>query len=272
MAQPNFPTPPPQLPEEIKISFPAPKILLITLSREPALNAINTEMHWALHNLYVWLDTQPSLICAILTGKGRAFCAGADLKEWHEGRQGKTPSGGFGGLSRRGGKKPVICAVNGICFGGGCEMIINADIVIASGKAQFALPEVTIGVTALQGALPRLIRTVGRQRATEMALTGRRLGAQEAKEWGLVNKVVPDGQDVVAEAVKMASLIASHSPDAVIVSREGLKMGWEGLGAEEATKIWGESWYARMYDGENMKEGVRSFVDKRKPRWVESKL
>lgn len=91
---------------------------------------------------------------------------------------------GFAGLSRRTGRKPVIAAVNGICFGGGCEAIINCDMVLASRNAQFSLPEVKIGVVAQAGALPRLIRTVGRQRAMEMALTGRAITAEEAKEWG----------------------------------------------------------------------------------------
>lgn len=150
-------------------------------------------------------------------------------------------------------------------------MIINADIVIAETQAVFGLPEVKIGVMALAGALPRLARTVGRQRAMEMALTGRTLGAEEAREWGLVNKVVPEGK-CVEEAVKMAELIAANSPDSVIVTREGVKIGWDGVGAEEGTRLIMENWYPRMDKGENMKEGVRSFVEKRKPKWVPSKL
>lgn len=149
-------------------------------------------------------------------------------------------------------------------------MIINADIVVANRKAVFGLPEVKIGVVALAGALTRLVRTVGRQRAMEMALTGRPLPAEEAREWGLVNKVV-DG-DVVEEAIQIAEVISANSPDSVIVSREGVKLGWEGVGAEEGTRLLMENWYERMDGGENMKEGVRSFVEKRKPKWVESKL
>lgn len=106
-------------------------------------------------------------------------------------------------------------------------MIINADIVIADQSAKFALPEVKIGVIALAGALTRLVRTVGKQRAMEMALTGRVLMAEEAREWGLVNRVVEDGT-CVEEAVKMAEVIAGNSPDSVIVSRQGVMMGWEG--------------------------------------------
>jgi enoyl-CoA hydratase/carnithine racemase len=150
-------------------------------------------------------------------------------------------------------------------------MVVNADIVIADEGASFALPEVKIGVIALAGALTRLVRTVGKQRAMEMALTGRTLSASEARDWGLVNKVVGAGQ-CVGEAIKMAESIAANSPDSVIVSREGIKMGWEGMSAEEGTRLLKEGWYARMVGGENQLEGVRSFVERRKPRWIPSKL
>lgn len=181
---------------------------------------------------------------------------------------------GFGGLSNRsGGKKPIIAAVNGLCFGGGMEMVINCDMVVADGaKARFGLPEVGKGVIALAGALPRLMRTVGRQRAGEMALLGRvSYTAEEMKGWGLVNFVVGEGR-VVEEAVKVAEELAGNSPDAVIATREGLRMGWEGVGPEMATEIVERGIYGRIDAGENMKEGVRSFVEKRKPRWVDSKL
>jgi enoyl-CoA hydratase/carnithine racemase len=285
MSSTQFATPPPPVRDSI-ISFPKPTILLITLNRPKDLNCINTPGHYELDALYKWFDAEPSLRCAILTGNGRAFCAGADLKEWNsanntssnkqeglsrEQKERSMPPSGFGALSRRGGKKPVICAVNGFCFGGGCEMIINADIVVADEGVQFGLPEVKIGVVALAGALTRLTRTVGRQRAMEMALTGRSLGAEEAREWGLVNKVVKKGT-CVNEAVKIAEVISGNSPDSVIVSREGIKMGWEGVGAEEGTRLLAENWYSRMDKGDNMKEGVKSFVEKRKPRWVPSKL
>ncbi|PSS25525.1 hypothetical protein M430DRAFT_39599 [Amorphotheca resinae ATCC 22711] len=278
-----FTTPPPPLQSAIA-TFPHPAVLLVTLNRPKDLNCISTPGHYELDALWRWYDTEPSLRCAILTGNGRAFCAGADLKEWHasqsspnsnstsnsETRRSMPPSG-FGGLSRRSGKKPIICAVNGACLGGGCEMIINADLVIAERGAVFGLPEVKIGVVALAGALTRLVRTVGRQRAMEMALTGRPLDAQEVRDWGLVNRVVEKGEGV-REAVRVAVVIAGNSPDSVIVSREGVKMGWEGVGAEEGTRLVLENWYSKMDKGENMKEGVRSFVEKRKPEWVPSKL
>jgi len=278
----SFNTAPPAVTHAI-VSFPAPTILLVTFNRPKSLNCINTAGHWELDALFEWMDNEPLIRCGIVTGAGRAFCAGADLKEWDgqnassEKRSRFMPSGGFGGLSRRSGKKPIIAAVNGICFGGGCEMIINTDIVIASEKASFALPEVKRGVVAIAGALTRLVRTVGKQRAMEMALTGRTLSSHEAEKWGLVNEVVGSGgegasSDVVKAAIRVAESIAENSPDSIIISREGIKMGWEGVGAEEGTRKIGEEIYPKMNMGENMTEGVRAFVEKRKPKWVPSKL
>jgi enoyl-CoA hydratase/carnithine racemase len=125
----------------------------------------------------------------------------------------------------------------------------------------------------MAGALPRIIRTIGRQRAMEMALTGRTVSAQVAKEWGLVNKVVGTKEgEVVDAAVEYAKMIAENSPDSIIVTRESIKLGWEGLGAEEATRLANETWYARLQSGENIKEALQAFVEKRKPKWVSSKL
>jgi enoyl-CoA hydratase/carnithine racemase len=244
--------------------------------------------------LWAWYDAQPQLRCAVLTGgaDARAFCAGADLREWdvnnnnadggggggeEEGRAARYRERwlqeGFGGLSNRAGKKPVVAAVNGLCFGGGMEMVINCDLVVADGKrARFGLPEVTKGVIAVAGALPRLVRTVGRQRAAEMALLGRiGYGAEEMRRWGLVNFVVGEGK-AVEEAVRLAGEIAGNSPDAVIASREGLRLGWEAMGPQMGTEVLERGMYGRMDGGENMKEGVRSFVEKRKPVWKDSKL
>ncbi|KAK7752018.1 hypothetical protein SLS62_005980 [Diatrype stigma] len=340
---PKLTSPPPPVPEA-EIAFPRPNVLLVTLNRPAQLNAIPRQQHFALARLWDWYDEQPALRCAVFTGRGRAFCAGADLKEWDgvlgggggngsdiqsngggtvvlekteltqdgTGAPGvalrstttssgtnpdtgagldatrRTPPTGFGGLSNRGGKKPVIAAVNGICFGGGMEMALNCDLVVASARAaRFALPEVAVGVVALAGALPRLARSVGRQRAMEMALSARRYGAREMREWGVVNEVVEDegesedgGKDgsgkgygaVVEAALAWADRIAANSPDAVIVSREGVKMGWEGVNAEVATDLIIKGWYGRIEKGENMVEGVRSFVEKRKPVWKDSKL
>ncbi|KAK4222973.1 putative enoyl-CoA hydratase/carnithine racemase [Podospora fimiseda] len=272
-------SPPPQVPNTL-VTFPKPHILLVTLNRPKQLNAIPIAQHHALASLWHWYDNQLYLRCAVLTGTGRAFCAGADLKEWDQhnnntnpddGSHQQQPVEGFGGLSNRTGKKPIIAAVNGLCYGGGMEMVINCDLVLASdSNAKFGLPEVTKGVVAVAGALPRLVRIVGRQRASELALLGR-VGytAREMKEWGLVNFVVEgEGDKVVEEAVKVAEEMAGNcSPDAVIVSREGLRMGMEGVGPVLGTEVVMRGVFGRIDKGENMKEGTRSFVEKRKAVW-----
>lgn len=151
-------------------------------------------------------------------------------------------------------------------------MALNCDMVIAAATAKFALPEVTIGVIALAGALPRLVRTVGRQRAAEMALAGKAYAAKEMQGWGVVNEVVEKEGDVLEAALNWARKIAANSPDAVVVSREGLKLGWEGVGPEQGTDLLIRGWYPRIETGQNAVEGVKSFVERRKPVWVDSKL
>lgn len=156
-------------------------------------------------------------------------------------------------------------------------MVINCDLVLASPRAVFGLPEAQVGVVASAGALPRLARTVGRQRAMEMALTGRQVSAHEARSWGLVNLVTDgagEGDDggVVEAAVRWARMVADNSPDSVIVSKAGVEEGWTSGGVEDGTDRVLKGLYARMDGGQNMKEGIRAFVEKRKPRWVDSKL
>ncbi|KAE8351087.1 ClpP/crotonase-like domain-containing protein [Aspergillus coremiiformis] len=269
----SFKTPPPT-PQYAKLTFPTAHVLLVTLTRPGDLNCINTTGHHELHTIWEWMDDEPRVRVGVLTGEGRAFCAGADLKVNEVGakQQPLLPPTGFGGLSRRSGKKPVVCAVNGLCLGGGCEMIVNVDLVVACEQAFFGFPEVRRGVVAIAGALPRVIRTIGRQRAMEMVLTGRRVSAAEAEKWGMVNEVVATPEAVVTRALDIAGQIAANSPDAVIISREGLKLGWEGLGADEGSRYLIETWLKRLNEGDNIKEGLGAFVEKRKPMWVDTTI
>ena len=193
--------------------------------------------------------------------------------------RGDPLSSGFGGISRRRGHKPIIAAVNGLAHGGGCEIIVNCDIVLASPSAVFALPEVKRGVVAMAGALPRLARVIGRMRAMEMALTGRNVSAKEAKTWGLCNAISEkDGDGIEAEggvvplAISWAEQISKNSPDSVITSKEGIELAWDGIGVEEGSQRLVDGLWKRMEGGENIKEGLRAFVEKRVPRWVNSKL
>lgn len=157
------------------------------------------------------------------------------------------------------------------------EMVANCDLVVAGTHGvKFGLPEAKRGVVALAGSLPRLMRTLGKHRATELVLLGRTYTPQEMKEWGIVNIVVDnsDGKTdaVVEEAVRLAAEVAESSPDSVITSREGLRLGWEPVGPVLATEILGRGLYGRMDGGENMKEGLSSFAERRKPRWKNSNL
>lgn len=183
----------------------------------------------------------------------------------------KPPATGFGGMSMRTGKKPIIAAVNGLAYGGGCEMVVNADIVLAAPAAKFVIQDVKVGTLACGGVLPRLVLILGMQRATEMALTGRAVGAAEARAWGLVNRVVGEGEDVVEKGVEMAGVVAGNSPDSVIGTREGLRKGWLGGEAVEVNERLYLGWGPHC-EYENYHEGIRAFVEKRRPRWVDSKL
>jgi enoyl-CoA hydratase/carnithine racemase len=181
------------------------------------------------------------------------------------------PPSGFGGFTSRIGKKPVIAAVNGHAHGGGFEIALNSDIVLASSSATFRLPDVSRGTAAMLGAFPRLLYHVGLQRAMLMALTAYTLGPEEAKEWGIVLKVVP-GEKLMEEAVGIAKVIAGMSPDSIIVSRSGVRLGLEMAGVERATQITKDVYGKRLMEGENVREGLRAFLEKREARWVPSKL
>ncbi|KAH6898116.1 ClpP/crotonase-like domain-containing protein [Thelonectria olida] len=148
-------------------------------------------------SVWKWFDAEPNLSVAIITGTSRAFSAGADLKEWNNSmaddadpskRMGNAPA--FKPLSRRLGKKPVIAALNGLAMGGDCEFVVNCDLAVAAEDAYFGLPEIRRGIAAIGGALPRLIRTIGLQRASEFALTRRNVAAREMLRLGIVNRVV----------------------------------------------------------------------------------
>lgn len=179
---------------------------------------------------------------------------------------------GLAGLPRRAGKKPIIAAVNGICMGGGFEMVANCDLVVASETATFALPEAKRGIVPVAGCLPRLTRVLGLQRTTDLALTGRTVTAETLYNWGLISRMVPARSDVVDAAIELAQQLCRNSPDALIVGRIGIRLGWETSSVENATERLANEWYPKLMKGANFSEGIRAFVEKREPQWINSKL
>jgi enoyl-CoA hydratase/carnithine racemase len=179
---------------------------------------------------------------------------------------------GLAGLPRRSGKKPIIAAVNGICMGGGFEMVANCDLVVAASTAIFSLPEVKRGIVPVAGCLPRLTQILGLQRTTYLALTGKNVGAKQLYEWGLVNELVELEADVTHAAVQLAQDMCKNSPDALIVGRLAIRLSWEASNVEEAVSICADQWYPRLIGGPNFAEGIQAFVEKRSPVWVNSKL
>ncbi|KAF7325879.1 hypothetical protein MKEN_00438700 [Mycena kentingensis (nom. inval.)] len=267
---------PPQVSSEILLSFPKPHLLLITLNRPKSLNAFTPGMLQDMRSVLNWFEEEPELWVVILTGTGRAFCAGADLKAWDRSEQSAKPQHydtilneihGFGSVSRRVSKKPFIAAVNGGSYGGGTEMVMNCDLVVASKDAQFALPEVKRGVVAVQGAIPRLARTAGHQLASEMLLLGEPIKAEDAKNrFGFVNVVVP-ATDVLPTAIALAERITANSPDSIQSTKIGL-LHAQNHGNEVVVSLQARSpeHQGQMF-GDNVKEGLRAFSEKRLPVW-----
>ncbi|KAI1853993.1 hypothetical protein JX266_001134 [Neoarthrinium moseri] len=275
---PDFKTPPPPT-SVVTIEFPEKHVLLVTINRERAMNAIPMAGHWEGEALWKWFDNEPSLRVAVVTGRGqKSFSAGADLIEQNDRKKSANakvpqhmPPGGFLGLSRRRGLKPVIAAVNGFALGGGFEIALNCDLVLASPTAKFGLTEVKRGLYAAAGGLPRVVKTFGMQLAAEIALTGRMLTAQELQQYGFL-RVSESQESVVGNALKLAKEIASQSPDAVIVSRAGLRDAWENASVERSAQLTEERWSQKLFEGENFRIGVEAFANKKQPAWVPSKL
>ncbi|KAI0050588.1 ClpP crotonase [Auriscalpium vulgare] len=273
-----FASPPPAHSPALTLEFPDAHILLLCFNRPDALNAVSDPMRDDINAVMRWFDNEPDLWAAIITGAGRAFCAGADLKAWlAKQKRGRSDEQediaasiyGFGALSRRVSPKPVIAAVNGGAFGGGVEIVLNCDLVIASDAASFALPEVKRGVVAAQGVIPRLRIVAGHQLAAEMLLLGRTVGAAEAQQrFGFVNAVVPADQ-LLPTAIAWAKQIVANSPDAVQSTKRGLVLAAEHGNVERA--VIAHAWSPesrRAYTGSNIKEGLLAFEQKRRPTWT----
>src|SRR5689334_9913437 len=241
-------------------------VTLITLNRPKALNALNTGVLAELILAFAAYDEDESQRCAVLTGSERAFAAGADIKEMSDrGFAHMYSSNFFAGWEKvTATRKPWIAAVAGYALGGGCEVAMLADIIIAADNAQFGQPEIKIGVTPGMGGTQRLARAIGKSKAMEMCLTGRMMGAVEAEQSGLVSKVVPV-DSLLDEAMKMAETIAGMPPLAALANKELV------AAAYETTLTHGITFEKRLFNGvfstEDRVEGMSAFTAKRKPVW-----
>ena len=242
-------------------------VTLITLNRPQALNALNAQVLAELIDAFAAFDADASQGCAVLTGSERAFAAGADIKEMSGmGFAAMYGTNHFGGYERiTATRKPIIAAVAGYALGGGCELAMMCDFILAADTAKFGQPEIKLGVSPGMGGSQRLARAVGKAKAMEMCLTGRMMNAEEAERAGLVARVVPAGE-LVADALKTAATIAAMAPLAVLANKEMVNAAFE------TTLAQGVQFERRLFHGlfgtEDQKEGMAAFVEKRPGNWT----
>jgi crotonobetainyl-CoA hydratase len=240
---------------------------IVTIDRPEAHNALNAVCHFELEEVFDKFAGDDEQWVAIITGAGpKAFCAGHDLKQQASGGGLATPPKGFGGLTKRFDlAKPVIAAVNGIAMGGGFEIALACDIVVASENAVFALPEPRVGLAALAGGIQRLPREIGLKRAMGMMLTGHRVNAEEAFSLGLVNEVVSG--DVLEAARRWAAEILACSPMSVRATKEAVLRGLSRSISEGISEEWEYPAMKAMLASADAVEGPQAFAEKRKPNW-----
>jgi enoyl-CoA hydratase/carnithine racemase len=242
-------------------------LTIITINRPAVHNALNAAAHRELEAAFDAFEADSEQWVAILTGAGeKAFCAGHDLRQQAAGGGLDTPSSGFAGLTARFGmQKPVIAAVNGAAMGGGFEAALACDLIIASERAIFALPEPRVGMAALAGGLQRLPREIGLKRAMGMLLTGRRVTAQEGFDAGFVTEVVPE--NVLAAARRWGEQILCCSPMSVRATKEAVLRGLSSSVEEAMVAEWEYPAMKTMLASADFIEGPLAFAEKRAPRW-----
>jgi enoyl-CoA hydratase/carnithine racemase len=243
------------------------RVRIVTLNRPEVLNALHSDAHHELEKVWDEFAARDDLWVGIVTGAGeRAFSAGNDLKVTAAGKRGTSPRSGFGGLcSRLDLDKPLIAAVNGIAMGGGFEIALACDIIIAAENAIFALPEPRVGLIAGAGGVHRLPRMIPMKQAMGMILTGRRVGAKEGKELGFVTATAPEGQ-ALAEARRWAEMILECSPMAVRASKQCVYRGLDEANLADALSARYPTQEANM-KSQDWIEGPKAFAEKRKPNW-----
>jgi len=242
------------------------KVGVIRLNRPQALNALNAALMTELGAAIAACEADPNIVCMVITGSEKAFAAGADIKEmanksYLDAFMSDFP-GGWHQIARA--RKPVIAAVAGFALGGGCELAMQCDLIIAADTAKFGQPEIKLGVIPGIGGTQRLTRAVGKAKAMDLCLTGRMMDAAEAERCGLVARVVP-AASLLDEAMKVAETIASMSLPALMVAKEAVNAAFEttlaeGIRFERRT-------FQALFATSDQKEGMVAFVEKRPPKF-----
>ncbi|WP_313806856.1 enoyl-CoA hydratase-related protein [Sphingobium sp.] len=244
-------------------------IAVLTIERQDRMNALHPAAHHELSDLFDRLPSMKGIRVVVVTGGGdRAFCAGYDLKDNLESGVMEIGSGGFAGFNARTDYPlPVIAAVNGLALGGGFELALACDFIVAADTATFALPEPKVGWAALGGGIQRLPRAVGMKRAMDIILTGRVVKADEAFAIGLVSEVVPR-QDLMAAARRWASEVATCAPLSIRCSKEVAYGSFDLPSLSDALDISRFPLTQRVMESEDAVEGKRAFTERRPPRWT----
>lgn len=240
------------------------RVGLIRLNRPQALNALSAQLLDELFAALTDFDRDPGIGALVITGNEKAFSAGADIKEMADASPADLLARGLTDRWHRIARirKPIIAAVSGHCLGGGCELALTCDMIVASETAQFGQPEINIGVIPGAGGTQRLTRIVGKALAMEMVLNGRRLTAQEAQQYGLVNRIAPV-ERFLAEALDLARQIADRAPVAVQLGKEAVNKAYEMTLAEGLALE--QKYFYLLFATEDQKEGMAAFVEKRAP-------
>ncbi|MBZ0296405.1 MAG: enoyl-CoA hydratase/isomerase family protein [Anaerolineae bacterium] len=251
--------------EHILTETPAEDVGLIRLNRPQALNALNGPMMLEVYDQLEAFDADPQIGCIVLTGSEKAFAAGADIKQMAEANAVAIMTDDFTDWSRIGRiGKPIIAAVSGWALGGGCELAMWCDMIVASETARFGQPEIKLGIMPGAGGTQRLTRAVGKALAMEVMLGDRNLSAAEALQYGLVNRVYPV-ESYLDEAIKLGQKIAGMPQVAVRLIKDAVNKAYE-LSLSEALDYEKHSFYI-LFGTEDKAEGMQAFVEKRAPQW-----
>ncbi|MDA3623997.1 crotonase/enoyl-CoA hydratase family protein [Saccharopolyspora oryzae] len=241
-------------------------VLIVTINRPECRNAVDAATAGQLEQAMDLLDDDDDLFAGVVTGAGGTFSAGADLKAAARGEKAVTPRRGGFGVFRRPPRKPLIAAVEGFAVGGGFELCLSCDLIVAAADARFGLPEVRHNGVAAGGGLFRLPKRLPYHLAVELALTGAFRDAEFFHRWGVVNRVVPAGASLDA-AVELAESLQANGPTAVMASKEIIFRSSSWATEEEAWEAQ-QPIAARALDSEDRREGLAAFAEKREPRWV----